>query len=98
MGDVVEFGRKTGETTETTEAHLAGTFVCGACTHEWVGVAPVGQTHVDCPKCGRLWGTAKNAVVPEVSWRCNCGERLFWLTPTGALCRSCGVYSNDWAR
>jgi len=77
--------------------HLSGDFVCGACDHEWTGVAPVGITHAECPKCHRFWGSAKHAVEPKQSWRCNCGEFLFWLTPNGAMCRRCGVISCDWA-
>lgn len=76
---------------------ITGTAVCGACEHEWTSVAPVGSTHLQCPKCSRWWGTFKHAVEPERHWRCNCGETFFWLTPTGAMCRRCGTRSNDWA-
>lgn len=95
MGNIVSFGPKKCD--EIIEQHLSGMFVCGACHHEWEDVAPVGTTHVDCPNCGRAWGAAKNAVEPEYSWRCNCGESLFWLTPKGALCRRCGIITTDWA-
>lgn len=78
--------------------HWQGTALCGACSHEWEAVAPVGdEDHLECPNCKRMWGAAKHAVVPAVSWRCNCGETLFWLTPQGAQCRRCGVISRDWA-
>lgn len=78
--------------------HLSGEFVCGACLHEWTGVTAVGSAgHCECPRCHRWWGSAKHMVVPETFWRCTCGETQFWLTPTGAMCRRCGVRSNDWA-
>jgi hypothetical protein len=77
--------------------HLAGIAICGVCENEWSCVAPVGYGHLECPKCKRCWGAFKHAVEPELSWRCNCGEKLFWLTPTGAMCRRCGVRSNQWA-
>jgi ribosomal protein S27E len=51
---------------EAEVPHLAGTFICGACHHEWTGVAPVGSLHVDCPKCGRMLGAPKNVVEPDV--------------------------------
>ncbi len=79
--------------------YWSGECLCGACGHEWAGAAPVGQeAHLECPNCHRFWGAAKHAVTPpHATWRCNCGETLFWLTPAGALCRRCGTYSNDWA-
>lgn len=79
--------------------HWSGEAMCGACGHEWVAVAPVGdEDHLECPNCNRFWGAAKHAVIPpKAVWKCNCGERLFWLTPNGAMCRRCGVVSSDWA-
>jgi hypothetical protein len=79
--------------------HMSGEAFCGACGHEWAAVAPVGdEDHMECPNCHRHWGAMKHQVVPsEAYWRCNCGETLFWLTPTGAQCRRCGLRSNDWA-
>lgn len=79
--------------------HWSGECICGACGHEWHAVVPVGdEDHLECPKCHRWWGCAKNAVTPpDAMWRCNCGETLFWLTPEGAMCRRCGIISNDWA-
>lgn len=77
--------------------HVTGPCRCDACGHRWVGVAPVEVVHLECPKCKRDWGIFENAIEPDVAWRCNCGNRLFWLTPTGALCRGCGTRSNQWA-
>jgi hypothetical protein len=100
MADVIDLsGRRAVPTCDdgTDEPHLAGPAFCGACHHEWSAVAPHGVTHLECPKCKRYWGALKHAVEPDQTWRCNCGEELFWLTPTGAMCRRCGVRSNDWA-
>lgn len=95
MGEIVDL--RPAKCEEIDGPHLAGTFVCGACEHEWAGVAPVGTTHMECPKCGRSWGAPKHAIEPEMHWRCKCGEFLFWLTPKGAQCRRCGIISSDWA-
>jgi hypothetical protein len=96
MGEVVGFSCKP-TAPEDDGPHLAGAAVCGACHHEWEAEAPAGVGHMECPKCRRMWGAFKHAVEPETLWRCNCGELLFWLTPTGAMCRRCGTRSNDWA-
>lgn len=71
--------------------HLSGEALCDACGHHWAAVAPVGVVHLECPNCRRMWGVLKNAVEPEESWRCNCGEHLFFITPKGCLCRRCGT-------
>lgn len=97
MSKVIKFPSAV-ESEEPDEPHLAGQAICGACGHEWEAVARVGADHLDCPNCGRLWGVFKNIVCPpQFYWRCKCGESLFWLTPTGAMCRRCGVISSEWA-
>lgn len=100
MGEIVTLPKTAaaGGGGEADGPHLVGLAVCGACQYEWQAVAPVETTHFDCPRCGRVWGALKHVVEPETSWRCRCGEYLFWLTPTGAMCRRCGTRSNDWAR
>jgi hypothetical protein len=95
VGDVVELPARKPPDDEGPS--LSGVALCGACSHEWNAVAPLGTGHLECPKCARMWGAFKNAVEPETSWQCNCGEQLFWLTPTGAMCRRCGTRSNEWA-
>lgn len=95
MADVLPFAKPIED---KQEPHLSGEAFCGGCSHKWVAVAPVGTTHLDCPACGRLWGAFKNVVEPEVAWTCiNCGEQLFFLTQSGAMCRRCGIVSSDWA-
>lgn len=97
MGEIVDISDKL-ERAEKEGPHISGQALCGACLTEWVAVAPVGETSLRCPSCKRYWGAFKHAVEPKARWRCNCGEELFWLTPTGAMCRRCGVRSNDWAQ
>ena len=94
MSEVIPFKAK--ERTDADGPHCEGQAFCGACGHEWVAVAPIGVVHLDCPECGRRWGLFKNAVEPSVAWKCKCGEALFFLTPVGAMCRHCGIVSNDW--
>lgn len=98
--NVVPFDKPKSETKDSSDGpHWVGTCLCGACSHEWEGTAPVGtEDHLECPNCKRFWGAAKHAVVPPVSlWGCDCGETLFWLTPKGAMCRRCGEVSSQWA-
>lgn len=95
MADIIPF--KCVPVEEVEAPHLSGECFCGACGHEFVGVMPVGLTHIDCPKCKRIWGAMKHVVEPSETWACNCGERMFWLTPKGAMCRKCGIITTDWA-
>lgn len=95
MADVVALFDKAND--DIDGPHIAGLAVCGACQNEWSAVAPHGTTSLECPKCKRYWGTFKHQVEPEIAWHCKCGETLFWLTPTGAMCRRCGIRSNEWA-
>jgi hypothetical protein len=83
---------------ERDEPHLTGQAVCTTCGHEWQAVAAAGTVHLDCPACQRMQGIFKNAVEPQNAWACNCsGNKLFFLTRAGAMCRMCGVISSDWA-
>lgn len=97
MTDILPFKPRQPPKIETDGPHLEGPAVCGACQHEWEAVAPVGVVILECPKCARMWGAFKHQVEPPTAWHCHCGEWLFWLTPTGAMCRRCGTRSNDWA-
>ena len=95
MGSVVDF-RCTKVEEPPDGPHVAGPCRCGACGHEWSGVAPVGAVHLECPKCRRFWGVFKNAIEPEKAWKCRCGELLFWIIPTGVQCRKCGEMQTGW--
>jgi hypothetical protein len=101
VSDILPFQPRLAETKEAKDGgdgpHLEGEAICGACHHEWRAVSPTGTVSLECPKCNRMWGTFKHQVEPETAWHCKCGEWLFWLTPTGAMCRRCGIRSNDWA-
>jgi hypothetical protein len=76
--------------------HIAGCAICGACGHEWSSVASIGTVHLDCPQCKRMWGVFKNAIEPDTAWRCDCGELLFWIIPSGVMCRKCGMLQTGW--
>lgn len=101
MADVIDMTKRRLKAdapyAEETVPHIQGPCRCGACQHEWEGAAPVGVVHTECPNCHRFWGVFKNAIEPDQAWRCNCGEQLFWLTPTGAMCRRCGLIATSWA-
>ena len=94
-GNVVEFTPR--ERTEPAGGgRLAGLARCGAWGHEWTAVGSVGTVHLECPAGRRMWGLFKNAVEPDVAWKCGCGELLFWLTPHGPMCRLCGEIAANW--
>lgn len=97
---VVQFRKAEATKAEAADGPtLQGAAICDACQNEWQAVVPAGDVdHMQCPKCKRFWGSLKHAVEPVTAWVCNCGNRLFWLTPTGAMCRRCGLRSNDWAK
>lgn len=81
--------------------HLCGPVRCIGCKHEWVAVSPVGvYDELECPSCGALKGVRTSTIAPEDGevWQCNCGNQLFFLTPTGApLCANCGLRATSWA-
>jgi Zn finger protein HypA/HybF involved in hydrogenase expression len=73
--------------------HISGTAKCMDCGHEWPAVAPIGVCTLECPKCGTMRGTWKFDVSrDEPYWTCNCGNKLFYMTPEGMFCPRCG----DW--
>jgi len=91
-----------GKIREERTPHLSGTFKCGACKHEWVGVAPVGCYTAECPSCGCIRGYSKTHVLVSegsVIYVCGtCDGELFSLSKTGDVqCAGCGKHSNPWA-
>lgn len=86
MGDIVElFPKPTAK----------GQAFCMACAHEWTAVVPVGEPRLECPGCHRMTGMFKFEFVPPedtMVLTCECGNQLFYMTPNGRLCPSCGDY------
>lgn len=76
--------------------HLSGRARCLHCGHEWVAVAPVGTTILECPSCRLCKGAYQGLVAPSSShvWICSCKCDTFWLTPEGAFCQLCGDIQN----
>ena len=97
MGDVIEFDRGK-EGGDETACHLQGPATCTNCKHEWQAVTEAGEhTNLKCPKCQLFMGILGAPVVPPMHWLCDCGGELFYLTPDGAQCRTCGVIAQGWA-
>lgn len=92
MSNVVPFARKAEE---PQEQHGTGAAFCFACHHTWTAVVPTGVTEFACPKCERHTGRWCFPFYPsedQMVRECNCGNQLFYLTPEGHLCASCGIY------
>jgi hypothetical protein len=96
MTNVIGFDLAKGK--DKTEFTLIGPAVCTNCKHQWQAVTPVGHhDNLKCPECSLFMGIVGAPVVPEKFWLCRCGSDLFYLTPSGAGCRSCGLVSSEWA-
>lgn len=75
--------------------HGAGEAFCFACDHTWTAVVPTGVKEFECPNCRRVTGRWKFWFAPCEGQKvrvCDCGNQLFYLTPEGHMCASCGVY------
>ena len=92
---VIEFRRPASAPTQAEQQWGSGEAFCIACGHEWAGVAPTGTTTLECPACHAHKGKWKFEFYPaegQMIRVCNCGNRLFYLTPDGHLCANCGIY------
>lgn len=89
MGEVVALRRP-----EPHDPHATGGAFCLQCNHEWVAVAPTGETQLQCPACKTHKGLFKFPCAPqhEMLWTCRCGNQLFNMTPEGHFCPNCGTY------
>lgn len=77
---------------EDRRPHLSGQACCMLCAHEWIAVAPVGETWVECPVCHAHKGYLTYPVQRlGLEWQCACGNDLFRITPDGPYCPNCGV-------
>lgn len=98
MSKVVEFPPRCAP-------HATGDAICTRCRHEWVAVAPVGQTQLECPECGTHCGLFKFPFGPSVGdamFTCDCGSSLFYIVRAKAdavaavRCRGCGQEATGW--
>ena len=78
--------------------HTSGPAICTECKHEWQAVVRTSEDKelLECPACRKYFGVLRGPKVPKTMWRCNCDSNLFYLTPDGHQCRSCGTLSLDW--
>ncbi|MBD1554784.1 hypothetical protein [Pseudomonas typographi] len=90
---------------EPAAPHAAGECVCAQCKHEWVGMAPVGVTQLECPECHTHRGAFKYPFGPQEgveSFTCGCGSETFFIMrkpghANGTVhCRGCGVEATGW--
>lgn len=76
-------------------AFASGQAACLGCGHRWAAVAPVGVLRFECPACRATKGLWVFEFVPPDGvplWQCDCGNNLFYHTPDGHMCPSCGIY------
>lgn len=77
--------------------HLSGEAFCLQCGHEWIAIAPEGETRFECPKCHTHKGLWKFECTPkngDFVRECKCGNRLFYIQPDGHMCANCGTFQN----
>jgi hypothetical protein len=88
MADVVELS--------DYKPHLCGEARCLSCGNQWVAVAPVGTVELECGECGTMRGVWRQPIVPDDPlWGCgNCGNDLWYATPSGMYCARCLKVSN----
>ena len=80
---------------EERQAHSTGRARCLDCKHEWIAVAPVGVTWMECPKCSLERGRFIFAhLIEKPRWECNCGNDLFYATADGMYCPNCGEWQH----
>ena len=77
---------------------MRGEAICTKCKHTWHAVVPenADKDTLDCPSCGSYHGAFRGPYLPEVAFVCNCGSKLFYLSPEGHVCHGCGVESFTW--
>jgi len=94
-GKVVHLQAARSARSEVHEQHGAGEAFCLSCNHTWAAVAPTGTQAFECPACHRHTGHWRFEFYPAAGQQvreCDCGNQLFYLTPEGHLCASCGIY------
>lgn len=95
---VIPFARKeTAPASDNLHPWASGSAFCLACKHEWTAVAQTGEQEIECPCCLRWTGHWRFEFQPtdgQLVRVCNCSNKLFYLTPEGHLCGSCGTYQS----
>ena len=72
--------------------HISGKARCITCKHEWVAVAPVGTTTLECPECKNDGHMIREVITYGDQWICDCGWQLFRMNRHGIYCPNCGEY------
>ena len=83
---------------EENTPHLSGSARCLGCKHEWVAVAPVGTSWLECPSCRLGKGRYVSTFMEDDShWHCDCGNELFACSQRyGWYCPMCGACQKGW--
>jgi rubredoxin len=69
-----------------------GKTVCLACESVGAAVIPAGHVHfMECEVCGCMKKVFRYPLSKgDVTWECDCGNRLFEIVPQGIHCPMCG--------
>lgn len=77
--------------------HFAAKVVCLACKHQWIGVAAVGATDLECPECKCPRGVWHYPLTPAQErkvFQCKCGCCAFYvLQGDQIMCMGCGQHT-----
>lgn len=94
MNNILDFTRQPARSKDE-EDQLRGKARCLHCRHEWQAVTPVGKVAgLECPECNLSKGVMVGLVGPadeELIWKCECGCKVFYLTPGTVNCLNCGA-------
>lgn len=93
--NIVDLQARRADRQRLQQQHGAGEAFCLSCKHTWTAVVPTGTESFECPNCHRHSGHWCFEFYPAAGQQvreCQCGNQLFYLTPDGHLCASCGIY------
>jgi len=90
MGELISLEEKKIE----DQPHASGIAICLDCKYEWVAIAPLITTWLECPSCSLIRGRLKVYFERDgLQWECGCGNDLFFIKPEGCYCPNCGKWA-----
>lgn len=77
---------------DSKKPQMSGDARCIECGREWIAVAHVGTSQLECPQCKSMKGIFVNPCCrfSEPHLTCSCGNDYLHIIPTGYYCPRCG--------